>query len=697
MPARGKQQRISGRLHFAAMEESVERPELAVHAIDADGNVLDSAAVGADGSFSLDSAVAAKAHRVVVAAADADLTDPSARVEFRPEAFANMVKAGDLILGPADWGRFLWRFQCVSATIRRCFPFWFIFDDLVRLPRLDLGIQSPHIFWPPFRCAPICEGTFEVYRRTCCCPPWPPIPWPPEPWPPKIPIPDPIPDPFPIPFPEPDPPPFPRPGPGPDPAPFALLERVLTGGAIDTRKLNAPTDRLALTTLRGEALQQFIRFRPYLWCRCGAGTKVAEGFVGQGGAINACWREPFRFLLPGCHDEYAFVVKQNIAGVTVTIYDGPAAGQWFESGEEMALTSYHPRAIGCRESDPPPGDGAFVVLQDIGSTESHHLRTPMSDGADSTDTPSATLDGLLDVGGTNYALGGDLYLRYHFSESMRGVGGRYYRVQVAPANLIGDPAGPWETLAVPTWKTWQSVGGNILPGAIALGPQVIGGEPDLFDIPYDTGVPLGAGEEWQDGQYHAVFSSAAKLQGRYLVRIEVFDAAGNRLDPAVAGFTFRRWDTPTTTVEVPFQAMTHLFWVDNRTVTADIVDITGPGPAGGDCKFFVGGTGANVHILHKAFHPQPGTPSFMLSYSLVVNRGISGTVVDSFSSAVEVGETGPPGDRTISIGTLLGGEEKCSFSVRLYVYAKVHNGSGRLSNLDGSDVSAFAAQQVPFP
>jgi hypothetical protein len=318
----------------------------------------------------------------------------------------------------------------------------------------------------------------------------------------------------------------------------------------------------------------------------------------------------------------------------------------------------------------------------------------MSDGPDSVDTPSATADGLLDVGSDSYALGGDLYLRYHFSESMRGVGGRYYRVQVAPANLIGNPAGPWETLAVPTWKTWHSVAGNILPGAIALGPQVIGGEPDLFDIPFDTGAPLGAGEEWQDGQYHAVFSSAAKPEGRYLVRIEVFDAAGNRLDPAVAGFTYRRWATPAATVEVPFQAMTHLFWVDNRQVSADIVDITGPGPAGVDCKFFVGTPADTVHIRYRAFHPQPGTPSFMLSHSLVVNRGISGTVVDSFSSTSEVGETGPLGDRSISIGTLLGTEEKCSFAVRLYVYAKVHNGSGRLSNLDGGDVSAFAAEQV---
>ena len=47
----------------------------------------------------------------------------------------------------------------------------------------------------------------------------------------------------------------------------------------------------------------------------------------------------------------------------------------FRAGDHPTLTSYHRQAIGCRESD-VPGQGPFVVLEDIGATPSHRLATP---------------------------------------------------------------------------------------------------------------------------------------------------------------------------------------------------------------------------------------------------------------------------------------------------------------------------------
>jgi hypothetical protein len=111
--------------------------------------------------------------------------------------------------------------------------------------------------------------------------------------------------------------------------------------------VNLAHDVAALRTLRGVERHDYLIARPYLWCTCGAGTKVGQGFVGEDGAIHVCWREPLRFHTSNCHDEYSFVIKQNIGGSTVTIYDGPAAGQWFEMGDDIDLTTFHPAAIGC--------------------------------------------------------------------------------------------------------------------------------------------------------------------------------------------------------------------------------------------------------------------------------------------------------------------------------------------------------------
>jgi hypothetical protein len=687
MPRQPKKGQLAGRIRLDG-EEALERPELTVHVV-GDDDVLARVDVSPEGDFVLDEELIDKAHRIVVTAKGGDPADPSAYM-IRPTTLRRAVELGELALPDLVWTKFLPRRRCIDATLRRCFPWHFLIEDLVaevrRLPTPMLPVASKLVRPWFFRCAPICEGTVEVFRRRCCCFPFrPPVIVDEPPF--ELPIPIPEPDPFlPITF----PPVPPGPGPGPDPAPFALQDTVLTEGAIDSAKLARLRLELDRPGIRPELIW------PPRLCSCGPPVKVADGFVGEGGAIHVCWWEPLWLHPVNCYDEYAFVVKQSIAGSTVTIYNGVAAGQWFDEGEEIHLTSYHPKAIGCREEEfPVDVDGAFVVLQDIGTTESHQLRTPLPDGPDSVASPSAG-SGLLDFGaGPNYACGGDLQLRYHFSEivghSMKALGARYYRVQWAPADSAGDPDGDWETLPVPAWQTWRVDGSDIVPGSHSLGPVPAGTHSDLFHIPFETGGLLVPTEEWQDGQFHAVVPTASKPEGRYLVRIEVFDGAGNRLEPATSAFTYRRWNTPTTTLPVTHGALTHMIRTDNRPVVADIVDILGPGAGAGDCKFFTGGLGDAVTIQYRAYHPEGGSPSFMLAYSLSIHRGVSGSLATPvLNSTVEIGEGGPPAGHAVTIGDLLDGEDRCSFAVQLYVSARIHNGSGRLSYLDRSDIAAFA-------
>lgn len=711
-----KERPRSGRVVLHGLDPKAERVRLSVHALDDSGKVIVTVPVDDDGSFSVDERLLERATKFQVGPADAK---PDARRMFytlpASELKKTLLADAELAIAGKIWQGWLQVRRCVSGNVRRCFPFLNVIDDLLIntglsvLPNVRRLVgYRPLVRWPWHRCSPICFGTIEVYRRICCCEP-PLILDPPF----DIPI-EVVPD-----FPPPPPgdpwgPIGPRPG--PDPAPFELQQLVLTGGAVDQRKLQLTRAKALLPKLSGELRRDFIIWHPFLWCHCGQPQRVAEGFVQDGGTFSICWREPLTILLPHCREEFSYVVKQPISGTLITIYDGVAANQWFGAADQPILTSYHYLAIGCRESQ-VPGDGAFVVLEDIGSTPSHRLATPVQTSFESVAAPaynSGLLDPVVDPADgigqlLNRNLGGNVALQYHFTEFMRYAGALYYRIQVAAASAAGNPVGPWISLASPTWSTWLL--NSATPGSISLGPHAVGGQSNLSKIPYDTGDPIGPNEEWQDGQFHGVIPTTDFPTGRYLIMIEVFNAAGARLKPAsapggeagtVAAFTFRHWNVPASTVAVPFAALTHMMWWDNRRAEAVIVDTRLNGsPSSEQCQFLEGGAGATVQIGYRAYHPQPGTPSFLHNHSLVITRGLNGPSWQVANPPVaEVGEppAGPHTSVSKTLGDLLAGEphghQKCAFAINLYGYVKTTNGAGTLTGLNWSVTSAFAAEIV---
>ncbi len=700
--------------------EGDQRPEIGVYVFDRTGKPLHVAKVGAEGQFDSPEKVLAAAHMVALGpyienAAELDHTSLS---RFRPEHFRALIaERGAIEVPKAKWITWLFVTRCVNGSVSHCYPFpWILRDFLVqtaiaepfearRLSGASLPAGLPDVlvagglrkFRFPFRCEVVCDGLVEVYRRTCCCHP--------------IIINDPripaileelervLPDLSPIRWPpRPDPPPWPD-------LPF------FKDGTLDEKVLYARRDLHAIDTLPKAELAAHLQARFHLFCTCGAPVRVAQGFIQPDGEFHICWEERLQLWHPNCHDEFAFVVKQVINGNTVTIYNGVAANKWFRYGDDAALVSYHPYAVGCRHND-FPGVGAFVLLQDVGDTGSYNLKTPTATGWDRVAVPTYN-DGLVFPATSAAAAlgqwkdcnwGGTLLLRYHFSEPMKTVGAKYYRVSVSAVDSNGNPTGPRSYLSNSvTWKKYVLVGLNINVDSEVLGPVAVGGEASLFNIPYD------ADALWQSGQYHGALNTAGPefTNGRYLLTLEVFDAAGQKLKPANAppgdpgtavAFTFRRWFQEVgPTAVVPFGALTHMLWWDNRRARAAIVDFRVNGsPSTDECQFLERAGSALFSVGYRAYHPDS---MFQLYHRMWWRRGLNGplgylTSPDPNPNNVGQPPTPPGMSGSATFASMLGGHEKCSFALNLHVHVKTFDGQSRLTGLDDYEQAAFALEIV---
>jgi hypothetical protein len=743
------------------------RPEMSVLALDENRKPVFEARFGDDGAASLPVEVLKKADRFVIGPPadkdDEDRQQPGGvTLKFSRDHFAAIAERGQVDIARAIWQGWIRLFRCVSGRVRVCrrSPWWF--SDLVAqasaplaleratlspsisrravtaaagvpqsAPTLRAGVAAARISpagsidqliaWP-FRCFPVCRGRIEVWRRVCCCEPW-------IVFDPRIPelvrelenlvhrIPkEPVP-------------------PIPDPGPLRLRARVnapadsgvlFREGALDERSLRAATDLQAIRALSAEQVPAYINARPYLFCRrydCGAPVKVAEGDLGPDGVFNICWRN-FPVLLPArCHEEFAYIVRQPFGPFWLTIYNGVAAGHWYESDAHPTLTSYSRFAYGCRGN--PAGN--FVFLDLIGDTGAHHLITPDADGATSVATPAYN-SGLVfpapsPAAAVGAALdrnwGGTLKLSFMFSEGMRSVGAKYYRVSITEADGLGNPTGTRHYYDQGlSWNKAVPDGGggvDILP--VSLGPTSAGTGSDtqnfLYEIPYDTNPTT----DWIAGQYHAYLNTAdtrwADPDMRHLLTLEIFDEAGKRLRPQgtpatgldgperTAAFTFRRRFQETgATDEVPYGALTHMFWWDNRDVFGDIVDLRRNRLVyNAECLFFGGTPDTTFSVGYRAFHPRE---QFQYYHSIWWQRGLgsttasSGTLQPAISNNVGVPPAAPGGSATNTFHQMLRPDldatrRRCAFTAFLDVWNKRTDGDDLGFQHDG-DTAAFVIE-----
>jgi len=702
------------RLLLVGREANEPSPTLSVYALDAELHPIAAAPVDERGEFSLPEDAVRRAALIGIGARQEtrQALKRSELVLYRPEQYRALLKDDNIIeLVRERWSVLFPTFRrCVSGHVRRCswLPWLVEARDIASVTLSASAARSALLastaavsLFPRFRCGVVCEGLVEVYQRVCC---W----WPLVILDPRIPeIIDILDKLQPIER-------IPRfPPTPPDPPPFDRLP-LFKGGALDEAVLNAPRDLAALRSLGHADQVAYIEARPYLrhLLRCGTPSKVGHGFIQPDGSFQVCWRAFPLLLRAHCHIEVAYVVKQVIGGQTITIYDGLAANQWHHLGDTPTLTSYDPRAVGCRDGDVPGVDGAVIYLDAIGSTDAFNLKTPTEAGWDRVSAPAYN-DGLGFPAATaaaakgallNRNWGGTLNLRWWFTEPCRAAGARYYRASVIAADPAGNPqAGATRVFLAPPNGAWQKLvvtSGGLDLVSVPLGVPPVGGEANLYTIPYEGDLP--ANEEWRDAQFHAQLPTGSHPEGRYLLTLEVFNAAGQRLRPAGAGgsgtdapFKYMRWvapGTPDVFANVPFAGLTAMLWWDNRAGTGDIVGLRKNGlQTSGECQFLSGDPDSTLSVDFIAHHP---VEMFQLSHGITWYRGINGT-----SGSIPVAhpfdnEGAPPATLAtsdpVTFTALLGPHTKCSFAIHLNMALKTFDGSSSLYPNAVREVAAFA-------
>jgi hypothetical protein len=723
------------RIVFAELDADEKPPVVALYTVDAAGKPTQKLAQAKDGKLPV-SAARLKGRIALGPNVEnlAELTSDQLAV-YRAEQVADLWTKEGLVLSRARWTVFWPIYRCVSGRVRKCRPWWW---DVVGLDRVvaSTGIKLSKsialrnqaasqialasglagIRYFPWRCVPLCDGIVEIYERQCCC------------------IRVNLPDLFErlreilerIPFPWP-----PEPDPGPDPAPFErdslrttrrplqpMLPSKAAAGAV-AKGLNpttVPPERLYeaysdLQQLPNAEAQRYALERDWLYpffCSCSS-RKVGEVAIQPGGIFDFCYRSgllPFR-----CRLSYAYRVRQMISGSWATVYDGPASGAWFAAGEEADVRVTNPRALPCGDpGDPPPAEGTpFVMLEHVTGATTHHFNFPTQTGVSQL-APPATDQGLYTTGyAPDCPWGGGLGLRLWISPELNGMVA-FYRLSVIPVDAAGTPTGPPEILKDPaSWSYFEFIAGEWVVQGESLGPVTQGGESYLFRVPYWAGA---GGRNWLSGQYHQGWKTSAFANGRYLLVLELFDAAGARIKPNAAtgpgagkAFQFRRWSSETVTANVPFADCTHLFWIDNIVVSGDIVDLRQNGIANtAECQFMTGTEADQFSVGYRAYHPNgvSNSDSFMYWHTIGWQRGLNGptgTLAPAVSPTTDAGEGGPAAQSgSDSFGAMLNApppQRRCTFSVQLSVYAKHWNGASRLSGYDYYETASFALDLGP--
>jgi hypothetical protein len=399
-------------------------------------------------------------------------------------------------------------------------------------------------------------------------------------------------------------------------------------------------------------------------------------------SLNYC------FLFWQAPPDLYFEVKQSIDGVTREVADPDimCTTMWRYDGSQGAvITVEDPSAVACLPGGPATGD-LYVWPSAIGNIDLRQI------------------DGLETMAGTgllpgNTPWGGTLSLQMLFHPDLRAHDIMYYRW-----SYRFDGYADFTQINAPVSHRWMETttsGGTIHVHLhpVSLGPRVVGGQTNLFEIP-DPALPWININDPADRPFAYLDSTAGETPGRsgmMTLKLEMFRGDGTHVQCGNAGhggpFQFLFPDlvmgpgdyvtAPAANIDVNGDLLFRIR-VDNYPTTALLPahGVHVGGHDADDCGMLHYASGGQiVQIDYVATHPNN-----YVDWSLSVTRGSHGVVASTSGHTSSLN----PDHFNNTASVLLGSCVQAAFAVNLYAAARATNGYGRQSQYDRSATSAFA-------
>ena len=417
----------------------------------------------------------------------------------------------------------------------------------------------------------------------------------------------------------------------------------------------------------------------YSWAKIGTAELQSDGSFSKTIYLSVCNKDT---------PDLWFIVKQNINGSEKVIYARhpiPCHTFWnHPSGDPVHLMVTDPDAIACFKNPSVDKPGLYVMPLGIGNDgwyEIHqaHVIPP---------APLSFARGLYH--GTD-PYGTDLDIQMQIHEGLRGIGVKYYRWSFRREGTMG-----WTHIDKPiTHRYLTLIGGDPFIKSESLGPDSIGSEANLFEIPDPT-------HDWviinRADRRFAHWETKDLTDGRYELKLEMFDDTGAKvIDPITKGFKYFLPLSEAVGNVWPVEDSPHVesggsiifrVRIDNQDTVAKINSVgLGVSSFIGECQFleYTDFDHDDVAVNYLAYHPS----DFLRSYSINVRRGKSGTSVAAYSSVTPASP--PSGEtKTFPVKDLLGTYGQCAFSVQLHTYPRTRDGYSPIREYESHAVAAFA-------
>ena len=448
-----------------------------------------------------------------------------------------------------------------------------------------------------------------------------------------------------------------KPIPIPDPGPLAEAAAVLQ--PLNTQATSARIIEQQQPELLGQLRDLTIssKIAPWIfWPRCFYSKRlICSTTTDCNGNYRCCfkwWPIHFRnghFRFDSLPD-IIIKVTQVIDGVEQVIYLDPYTSvRWNSTSGTINLTLDNEEIICGSGCDGTNVRGTSTFFTRIGNDEVYHI-----------DQTKGTYE---EGAWSNVAYGGNLNVHAVFGDTLSsGANKRYYRLS------IRQGMGGFTPINVPLSDT--RVNKNTLQStSYALGPFNINGTPNLYEV-RDTNHFY-----WYNiqriGQWRTLSPNSYPLlqvldEGKYTLRLEVFDENGNKMDSSQVDY---RDGTagPGTTLPPMTDRCDLIMQLDNKAPDLDIQVPAATGACGvvkhADVPF----------DIHTTVNQENGR---LYYWRLYYYKGLSGGGGNLASAASYTG-LATPAQSTISSSPMTNGlTSTCAFSLRLNAWPLIRNGYG---------------------